>query len=98
MDHFSPHLRSHGLGCQGPSQSGSQPIAVGSRVDPEIWWIVSEDNPFSSGPLFVGRAGFGGWPGVWAGLSPVSHLVTSEAGAWMVRSYMGGLRLAGQRG
>ena len=32
-------------------------------------------------PLFAGGAGFGGWLGVWAGLSPVSHLVTSETGA-----------------
>jgi len=57
---------------------------------------VSEDNPFSSVPMFAGGAGFGGWPGVWAEFGPVSHLVTSKAGAWKVRSHTGGSRLAGQ--
>ena len=36
---------------------------------------------FPAAPLFAGGAGFGGWPGIWAELSPVSCLVTSEAGA-----------------
>ena len=49
-------------------------------------------------PLFAGGAGFGGWPGIWAGPSPVSRLVTSEAGPWRVRSHKGGPRLMGQRG
>jgi len=48
--------------------------------------------------LFEGGAGFGGWPGVGAGLRPVSRLVTSEAGAWRVRSHTAGQRLAGQTG
>ena len=51
LDHLSPHLRNRGLGCQGPPESGSQPTVVGPRVDPEIWWVMSEDNPFSSGPI-----------------------------------------------
>ena len=55
--------------------------------DHKIWWVVSEDNPFSSGPIVCSWAGFGGRPGVWAGLSPVSRLVTSEAGTWRVVSY-----------
>ena len=38
----------------GPPESGSQPIVVGPGVDPEIWWVVSEDNPFPSSPT-VGR-------------------------------------------
>ena len=99
LDHLSPHLRNYGLGCQGPppTESGSWPIVVGPGVDPEIWWVVCEDNLFST-PLFAGGAGFGGWPGVWAGLRPVSRLVTSEAGAWRVRSHMSGPRLMGQRG
>ena len=53
---------------------------------------------FLEAPLFADGAGFGGWLGVWARLSPVSHLVTSETGAWRVRSHTGGLRLIGQRG
>ena len=32
---------------------------------------------FLEAPLFADGAGFGGWLGVWAGLSPVSHLITS---------------------
>ena len=51
LDHLSPHLRNRGLGCQGPPESGSQPTVVGPGVDPEIWWVMSEDNPFSSGPI-----------------------------------------------
>ena len=51
MDHPSPLLRNHGLGCQGPPESGSRPIVVGPGVDPEIWWVVSEDHTFSSGPI-----------------------------------------------
>ena len=51
LDHLSPHLRNHGLGCQAPPQSGSQPIVFGPRLDPEIWWVVSEDNPFFRGPI-----------------------------------------------
>ena len=51
LDHLSPHPKNHGLGCQGPPESGSWPIVVGPGVDPEIWWVVSEDNPFSSGPI-----------------------------------------------
>ena len=90
MDHLSPHPRNHGLGCQGLPESGSWPIVVGPGVDPEIWWVVSE--------VFAGGAGFGGWPGIWTGLSPVSRLVTSEAGAWRVRSHTVGPRLMGQRG
>ena len=71
-------------------------IAVGPVVDPEIWWVVPKDNPFSTGPVVFrwGRV----WWVAWAGLSPVSHLVTFEAGAWRVRSHMGGLRLVSQRG
>ena len=42
-------------------------------------------------PLFAGGAGFDGWPGGWAGLGPVSCLVTSEAGAWRVTSHTGGI-------
>ena len=38
-------------GVPGPPESGSWPIVVGPGVDPEIWWVVSEDNPFSSGPI-----------------------------------------------
>ena len=49
LDQLSLHLRNHGLGCQGPPESGSQPT-VGPGVDPKIWWGVSEDGPFSSGP------------------------------------------------
>ena len=82
----------------GPPESGSQPIVVGPGVDPEIWWVLSEDNPFSSGPIVCRWGRVWWWPGVGAGLSPVSHLVTSEAGAWRVRSYTAGLRLMGQRG
>ena len=58
--------------------------------DHKIWWVVSE--------VFAGGAGVGGWPGIWTGLSPVSRLVTSEAGAWRVRSHTVGPRLMGQRG
>ena len=47
----SAHPMNHGLGCQGPPESGSRPIVVGPGVDPEIWWVMSEDNPFSSGPI-----------------------------------------------
>ena len=82
----------------GPPESGSQPIVVGPGVDPEIWWVVSEDNPFPSSPTVGRGAGFGGWPGVGAGLHPVSLLVTSEAGSWRVRSRTAGPRLAGQTG
>ena len=60
LDHLSPHPRNHGLGCQGPPESGSQPIVLGPGVDPEIWWVVSEDNPFSSGPI-VCRCGRVWW-------------------------------------
>ena len=59
LDHLSPHLRNHGLGCQSPPESGSWSIAVGLGVDSEIWWVVSEDNPFSSGPIVCG------WGRVW---------------------------------
>ena len=48
--------------------------------------------------LFAGGTGFGGWLGVWVGLSPASRLVISEAEAWQVRSQMGGPRLMGQSG
>ena len=49
-------------GARAPPQSGSQPTVVGPRVDPEIWWVVSEDNPFSSGPIVCSWAGLvGGW-------------------------------------
>ena len=34
-----------------PLESGSRPIVVGPGVDPEIWCVVSEDNPLSSGPI-----------------------------------------------
>ena len=51
LDHLLPHPRNHGLGCQGPLQSGSRLIVVGPGVDPQIWWEMSEDNPFSSGPI-----------------------------------------------
>ena len=51
LDHLSPHPRNHGLGCQGHPESGSQPIVVGPGVDPEMWWVLPEDNPFSSGPI-----------------------------------------------
>ena len=44
-------------------------------------------------PLFIGGAGFGGWLGIWARLSPVSRLVISKVGAWRVRSHTGGPRL-----
>ena len=50
LDHLSPHPRNHGLGCQGLPESGSWPVVVGPGVDPEIWWVVSEDNLFSSDP------------------------------------------------
>ena len=51
LDHLSLHLRNHGLGCQGLPESGSQPIIVGPGVDPEIWWVASEDNSLPSGPI-----------------------------------------------
>ena len=51
LDHLSPNSRNHGLGCQGLPEPGSWPIGVGPGVDPEIWWVVSEDNLFSSGPI-----------------------------------------------
>ena len=51
LNHPSLHLRNHGLGCQGPLESGSWPIIVGPGVDPEIWWVVPKDNPFSTGPI-----------------------------------------------
>ena len=35
----------------GPPESGSRPIVVGHEVDPELWWVVSEDTPFSSTPI-----------------------------------------------
>ena len=38
-------------GVLGPPESGSRPIVVGPGVDPEIWCVVSEDNPLSSGPI-----------------------------------------------
>ena len=47
-------------GVPGPLESGSQPIAVGPEVDPEIWWVVPKDNPFSTGPI-VCRWGRGWW-------------------------------------
>ena len=34
-----------------PTESGSWPIVVGPGVDPETWWVVSEGNPLSSGPI-----------------------------------------------
>ena len=34
-------------------------IAVGPVVDPEIWWVVPKDNPFSTGPIVCG------WGRVW---------------------------------
>ena len=42
----------------GPPLSGSQPIVVGPGVDPVIWWAVSKDSPFCSGPVVCrwGRA------------------------------------------
>ena len=45
------HLRSYCLGCQGPPESGPRPIVVGPGVDPEIWWVASEDNSLPSGPI-----------------------------------------------
>ena len=51
QDHLSPHLRNRGLGCQGPPESGSQPTVVGPGVDPEIWWVASEDKSLPSGPI-----------------------------------------------
>ena len=36
LDHLSPHLRNHDLGCQGLPESGFWPIVVGPGVDPEI--------------------------------------------------------------
>ena len=83
-------------GVPGPLESGSQPIAVGPEVDPEIWWVVPEDNPFSIGPLQVGQGMVGG-RGFGQDLAPCP-LVTSEAEVWRVRSHMGELRLADQRG
>ena len=51
LDHLPPHPRNHGLGCHGLPESGSWPIVVGPGVDPEVWWVVSENNLFSSGPI-----------------------------------------------
>ena len=51
LDHLSPHPRNHGRGCQGLPESGSWPIVVGPGVDPEVWWVVSENNLFFSGPI-----------------------------------------------
>jgi len=96
LDRLLSHPRNHGLGCQAPPESGSQPIAVGPEVDPEIWWVVPEDNPFSIGPLQVGQGMVGG-RGFGQDLAPCP-LVTSEAEVWRVRSHMGELRLADQRG
>ena len=65
LDHLSPHPRNHDLGCQGLPESGFWPIVVGPGVDPEIWWVLSEDNPFSSGSIVCrwGRVWWvaGGW-------------------------------------
>ena len=96
LDRLLSHPRNHGLWCQAPPESGSQPIAVGPEVDPEIWWVVPEDNPFSIGPLQVGQGMVGG-RGLGQDLAPCP-LVTSEAGPWRVRSHKGGPRLMGQRG
>ena len=52
-------------------------MAVGPEVDPEIWWVVPEDNPFSIGPLQVGQGMVGG-RGFGQDLAPCP-LVTSEA-------------------
>ena len=51
LDHLSPHPRNHGLGCQRLPESGSWPSVVGPGVDPEVWWVVSENNLFFSGPI-----------------------------------------------
>ena len=59
LDHLSSYTRNHGLGCQGSPESGSRPIVVGPGLDPNIWWVGSEENPFSSGPIVCG------WGRVW---------------------------------
>ena len=51
LAHLSLHLRNHGLGCRGLPESLSWPIVVEPGMDPEIWWVVSENNLFSSGPI-----------------------------------------------
>ena len=51
LHHLPPHPRNHGLGCQSPPESGFWPIVIGPGVDSETWWVVSESNLFSSGPI-----------------------------------------------
>ena len=75
LDHLSPNSRNHGLGCQGLPESLSWPIIVGPGVDPEIWWVVSEDNLFSSGPI-VYR-----WGRVWWVKEMATH---SSVLAWRI--------------
>ena len=85
-------------GVQAPQSLVPSPLLLGLGWTPRFGGYCLRTVHFPVAPLFAGGAAFGGWPGVGAGLSPVSHLVTSEAGAWRVRSYTAGLRLMGQRG
>ena len=75
LDHLLPHPRNHGLGCQGLPEPGSWPIVVVPGVDPEIWWVVSENNLFSSGPI-VCR-----WGRVWWVKEMATH---SSVLAWRI--------------
>ena len=85
-------------GVQAPQSLVPSPLLLGLGWTPRFGGYCLRTIRFPVAPLFAGGAGFGGWPGVGAGLSPVSHLVTSEAGAWRVRSHKGRPRLMGQRG
>lgn len=58
------HLRNRGHRVPGPPESGSQPTVVGPGVDPEIWWVMSEDNPFSSCPIVCRWGRVWWWPGL----------------------------------
>ena len=100
LDHLSPHLRNYGLGCQGPPPPSlvPGPLLLGLGWTPRFGEECLRTIHFPVAPLFAGGAGFGGWLGVWAGLSPVSRLATSETEAWRVRSHTDGPRLMGQRG
>ena len=74
------------------------PLLLGLGWTPRFGGWCLRTIHFPVAPLFAGGAGFGGWLGVWAGLSPVSRLATSETEAWRVRSHTDGPRLMGQRG
>ena len=58
----------------------SGPLLLGLGWTPRFWWLVSEDNPFSSGPIVYRWSRVWWVAGIWAGLSPVSYLKQGPGG------------------